>query len=116
MNWNEYQWKAIIQTPNQYLDYLIDPCFQGVCRHFILWFQHGTFRTIHTRYFLPIIEIKDYTVMIDARIIFEQPLKTDLRIYDNIRKTETIQEDDYTTGCLLYCSYIKNAVIWSQYI
>ena len=49
--------------------------------------------------------------MIDGRIIFEQPLKTDLRIYDNIRKTETSQEDDYTTGCLIYCSNIKNAVI-----
>ena len=49
--------------------------------------------------------------MIDGRIIFDQPLKTDLRTYDIIRKIESSQEDDYTTGCLLYCSYLKNAVI-----
>ena len=49
--------------------------------------------------------------MIDGRIIFDQPLKTDLRTYDIIRKIESSQEDDYTTGRLLYCSYLKNAVI-----
>ena len=30
LNWNKYQLKVIIQMPNPYLDYLIDPSFQEV--------------------------------------------------------------------------------------
>ena len=33
-NWNKYQSKVTIQKRNWYLDYLIDPSFQGVNRLF----------------------------------------------------------------------------------
>ena len=33
--------------------------------------------------------------------LFDQPVKNDLIIYENIRKSSTGQGDDYTTGCLL---------------
>ena len=39
--------------------------------------------------------------MIDARNLFDQPVKINLRTYDNIRKIATGQGDDYTTICLL---------------
>ena len=32
---------------------------------------------------------------------FDQPAKSSLRTYENIRKIATRQGDDYTTGCLL---------------
>ena len=32
INWNKYQTKVTIQARNQYLNYLIDPIFQGVNR------------------------------------------------------------------------------------
>ena len=32
INWNKYQSKISTERPNQYLDYLIDPSFQGVNR------------------------------------------------------------------------------------
>ena len=35
------------------------------------------------------------------KIFFYQPVKSDMRIFDNIRKIATGQGDDYTTGCLL---------------
>ena len=54
------------------------------------------------------MKIKDYNVMIDGRIFFDQPIKNDLRTYDNIRKMAIGQGDDYTTGCYLDYSYIKN--------
>ena len=38
--------------------------------------------------------------MIDGRNIFDQPIKNDLKVYDNIRKIETGQSDAYTTWCL----------------
>ena len=61
----------------------------------------------HKQYFLPTVKIKDYNVMIDGRNLFDQPIKNDLKTYDNIRKIVTGQGDDYTTGCLLDYSYFK---------
>ena len=45
--------------------------------------------------------------MIDERDSFEQPIKNDLKTYDNSRKIATDQCDDYTTGCLLDYPYFK---------
>jgi len=35
---------------------------------------------------LPTVEIKDYNVMIDGRNLFDQPVKTTSRAYDDLRK------------------------------
>ena len=45
--------------------------------------------------------------MIDGRTFFDQPIKNDLKTQDNIRKIETGQGDDYTTGCLLDYPYFQ---------
>ena len=45
--------------------------------------------------------------MIDGKNFFDQPIKNDLKTYDNIRKIETGQGDDYTTECLLDYPYLK---------
>ena len=37
-----------------------------------------------------------------------QPIKNDRITYGNIRKIDTGQGDDYTTGCLLDYAYFKN--------
>ena len=39
--------------------------------------------------------------MIDRKNVFNQPLKIELLIYENIQKIATGQGDDYTTDCLL---------------
>ena len=46
--------------------------------------------------------------MIDGQNFFDQPVKNDLRTYDNIQKTAIGQGDDYTAGCLLDYNYFKN--------
>ena len=47
--------------------------------------------------------------MIDGKNAFDQPIKNDIKIYENIRKITTGQDDDYTTGCLLdYNYFIKH--------
>ena len=46
------------------------------------------------QYYLPTVEIKDYNVMIDERNVFDQPIKNDLKTYDNIRKIAKVQDDD----------------------
>ena len=40
--------------------------------------------------------------MIDGQNILNQPVKNNLRAYDNISKIEIGQGDDYTTGLLDY--------------
>ena len=48
--------------------------------------------------------------MIDGRNFFDQPVKSNLRTYDNIWKISISQGDDYTTGCLLDHPYFKETL------
>ena len=45
--------------------------------------------------------------MIDGRNIFDQPINSMNKTYENIRKIATGKGDDYTTGCLLDYLYFK---------
>ena len=40
--------------------------------------------TRYTRYYLPLVEIKDYNVVIDGRNFFDQSVKNNLIKYDSI--------------------------------
>ena len=79
INWNKCQPKVTVQAQNQNLDYLIDPSFQGVNGLFLLSFSDSTVRTRYRRYFLP-----NAHVLIDGQSIFDHPVKTDMRTFDNI--------------------------------
>ena len=46
--------------------------------------------------------------MIDGKNIFDQPINSMTKTYENIRKITTGQGDGYTTGCLLDYPYLKN--------
>ena len=45
--------------------------------------------------------------MIDGKNVFDQPINSHLKTYENIRRIATGKGDDYTTGCLLDYSYFK---------
>ena len=45
--------------------------------------------------------------MIDDKNVFDQPINSNLKTYENIRKVATGQGDDYRTGCLLDYSCFK---------
>ena len=66
---------------NRYSNYLVDPSFQGVNRLFVLPFENENDWTPHLTYYLPKVEIKDYNVMIDDKIFFNQPINSDLKTY-----------------------------------
>ena len=55
-----------------------------------------------------LVELKNYNVVIDERNFFDQPLKNNLMIYDNIQKIAIGRGDDCTTGCLLDYNYFNN--------
>ena len=46
--------------------------------------------------------------MIDGKNVFDQPINSMTKTYENIRKVATGQRDDYTTGCLLDYHYFKD--------
>ena len=52
--------------------------------------------------------MKDYNVMIDGKNFFDQPVKGDMRTFDNIKKIVICQGDDQTTGFLLDHNYFNN--------
>ena len=68
-------------------------------RLFVLAFENDDQRISNKRYYIPIVEIKDYNVMTDGKNFFNQPVKNNKVTYENIRKIATGQGDDYTTGC-----------------
>ena len=45
--------------------------------------------------------------MIDGRNVFDQPIKNDLKAYDNIGKITTVHGDDYIIGCFLVYYYFE---------
>ena len=71
INWNKYQSKVSMQVTNPCLDYLIDPSFQEINRLFVLSFENSSDRTVHTKYYLPAIEIKDYNLTTQLKIILK---------------------------------------------
>ena len=66
INCNKYQSKVRAENQNQYLDYLIDPSFQGVNGLSVLSYENSAHRTRHTGFFFRKVEIKDYNVMING--------------------------------------------------
>ena len=108
INWNKYLSKPELFRRNANLNYLVEPSFQAINRLFVLAFEGDAQRIVHTGYYLPNVEIKDYNVMINGENIFDQPIKNNKVTYENIRKIATGHGDDYTTGCLLDYSYFMN--------
>ena len=48
--------------------------------------------------------------MIDGRNFFDQTIKNNLTLYENIQKIAAGQGDDYRTGCFIGYPYFKNII------
>ena len=107
ISWNKDESSIKTFAQNRYLNYLINPSFQGANRLFVLAFENENVRASDSTYYLPKVEIKDYNVIIDGRNFFDQPINSMNITYENIRKITTGKDDDYTTGCLLDYPYFK---------
>ena len=80
---------------------MVEPRFQGVNRLFVLAFKNDTQRTSTKGYYFPNVKLKDFSIRIDGKNFFDQPIKDNIATYENIKNIATGQGDDYTTGCLL---------------
>ena len=71
-------------------------------------FQNKDGRKSYMRYYLPLVEMKNYNVVMDIQNVFDEPVKNNLITYDNIRKIPTAPGDSKTTSCLLDYNYFTN--------
>ena len=65
INWNKYLRKPELLSQNPNLNLLVEPSFQGVNRLFVLTFEDNEQRTSNKGYYIPNVEIKDYSVLIE---------------------------------------------------
>ena len=65
------------------------------------------YRTSHTTYYLPKVEINNYNIMTDGRNSFDQPINNMSKKYEIMRKIATGKGDDSTIGCLVDYPYFK---------
>ena len=102
ISWNKYRSEITTQTKNNNLDYLIDPTFRNINRLFVISFKNGDndpTRDSFDKYFMPLVEIKDFNALIDSKPFFYQPVKIKQEAYKKL--IEVSRNDDYTTGILL---------------
>ena len=115
-DWNDYQIipaKVINQGTKIYE--LLSASFQGVKRLFVLAYTIAANAANNEpgikdnkKYFLPRGKIENYTVLIEGRNFYDQPINYLIKQYDEDRKVSTGQGDDYTTWCLLDYAYFKD--------
>ena len=48
--------------------------------------------------YLPKGIIKNYNI-INGKNFYDQPIDSDIKLYEEIRKPKIVQGEDYTTGC-----------------
>ena len=106
ISWNKYRYKITAQPKNNNLDYLINPTFRNINRLFVLSFRNIIVRESFLRYYMPLVEIKDFNVIIDNKPFFDQPVKSKQEA--NEKPIEMSRNDDYATGNLLDFSYHQN--------
>ena len=75
INWNKFLSKPELLAQNPNLNHLVASRFQKVNRLFVLAFEDDSQRTAHDSYYLPIVEIKDYNIMINGENFFDQSIK-----------------------------------------
>ena len=109
--WNEYKIKSESKkTTNEYRDFL-ESSFVGVNRLFVLVYinQDANAKRFNARkFYLKKGISKNYNIVIDGKNFYDQPIDSDIKRYEEIRKLTTVQGEDYTKEYLLDYDYIKN--------
>ena len=110
--WNEYKAKEKNEDADanavKYIN--LDPSFQGVNRLFIMAYDvadNQYNRNNRRKYYLPRIDLKEYNVITDGGNFYDNPIKSDIRKYRELKKVMIGKGEDYTTGSLLDYNYFK---------
>ena len=61
-----------------------------------------------SHYYVPNVEIKDFTILIDGKIFFDLPVKNEEEVYRKVMSVN--RNNDYKTGNLLDFAYFKENI------
>ena len=81
VSWNNRS-EVTTQTKNNNLDYVIESTFRNINRLFVLSFKNGDndpIRDCFGKYYMPLVEIKDFNALINNKSFFDQPIKKQTR-------------------------------------
>ena len=76
--WNKYRSEITTQLKINNLDYMIDTTFRNINRLVVKSFKVGgndPTRDSFDKYYMPLVEIKDFNVLIKNKPFTEQPIK-----------------------------------------
>ena len=107
--WNKYRSELTIQPKKNNLDYLIDSIFRNLDRSFVISIKNGNddpARNSFDKYYMPLVEIKDFSSLIDDKSFFDQPVKSKQELYE--KRIEMSRNNDCTKGNSLDFSYNQN--------
>ena len=95
ISWNKYRSEIATQTKSNNLDYLIAPTFRNINRLSVFSFENGN--ADHTRdsfdkYYMSLVEIKDFNVLINNKPFFDQPVKNKQEAYE--KHIKILRNDD----------------------
>ena len=82
---NKYRPEITTQTKNNNLDYLIHPILRNINRLFVLSFKYGDddpTRGSLDKYYMPLVEVKDFNALIDNEPFFDKPVKSKQEAYE----------------------------------
>ena len=74
---NKYRSEILKQPKNNNLDYMIDPTFRNINRMLVQSLkvcQNDPTRNSFVKYYLALVEIKDFNALIDNKPFFKQPI------------------------------------------
>ena len=108
----KYRSQMSVQSNNNNLNYLIDPTFTNVNRLFVLSFQRieeenikKDYRDSFSHYYVPKLQIKDFNVLTDGKILFDLPIKNEEETCEEI--IDMSNNNSYMTGNLLDFAFYK---------
>ena len=74
ISWNKYRSEITTQTKSNNSDYLINLTFRKINRLLVLLFKNGNdypTRDYFDKYYMPLVEIKDFNALIDNTSLFD---------------------------------------------
>ena len=74
ISWNKYRSEITTEAKNNSLDNLIDATFRNINRLFVLSLKNGK-KDYFDKYYMLVVEIKDFNALIDSKSFFEQRVK-----------------------------------------
>ena len=98
---NKYRSEIKREPRNNNLPCMICPTFTKINRLFVLPFKNGDndpTKSYFDKYYIPLVEIKDFNVLIDNKLFFDQLVKLDKKRMKNLLKcqeTMIIQQQTY---------------------